>query len=734
MVELLAPAGDKKSLYAAVMGGASAVYLGLGNFNARMKAENFSEEDLKETVEFAHFYGVKVYVAINTILQNCELAQLLECVRAAVKAGADAFLVQDIGVCRLLRERFEGIELHASTQMGIHNLEGAKVAERMGVKRVVLSRETTLEDIKAIKAGTSLELEYFVQGALCVAFSGECYMSSVEQGASGNRGLCKQMCRLPYEARLGEFKKTGYLLSARDLCLAESVGELRKAGVEAFKIEGRMRREGYVAKAVSVYRKFVFGAEDKLSAEDKFALKTAFSRGEYLLRPYLDGGTPSVVEPRFCNHTGVEIGKVVEVRPFKRDLFEVTAALNMPIADGDGLKLFDGDVEKASLGVGGVRREGKNTYKFVTSTRVKEGWSVRLTLDSAAERALLENKRYREMKMFVTAMAGGPLIMRAECIVTDRHGERVTVEAEACSETLLEVAKNAPMSEDMLREQATKTTYAGFVTTSCDVRTDGVFAPKSAVNCVRRELLQKLTERVIAAFGKNDVKESCEPLELPKFEELPHAKADIALHTVMSEDLLKGVFLKKGEMAALAPSEYTAQEVKNMLEALDLAPDEAALKLPPLACGKDIQKIEALLSAVPNLKTLVANNLYGLSFAKRGYMVIAGEGMNIANDFAAAEAVRLGACGVASSIEFENAISVAAQEEPNTQGSKKIKLFLSDKRYPLMTLAHCPFKTLFENDCAHCSYAPGLTLSRERHKYAVRRVRLSRCIFELYPV
>ena len=258
-----------KSFAAAVACGANAVYLGLGNFNARMKAQNFGTDSLRDVVKRAHFFGVKVYVTVNTILQNSELNELFLLVKAAIEAKVDAFLVQDLGVCKLLEENFEGIVLHASTQMGVHNLEGAKIAEKMGIKRVVLSRETTLDDIKAIKQNTSLQLEYFVQGALCVCFSGECYMSSLEQGASGNRGLCKQLCRLPYEARVGDVRRKGYFLSARDLCLAESVKQLREAGISSFKIEGRMRREGYVAKAVSVYRKFVQGAEEKLSPQDK---------------------------------------------------------------------------------------------------------------------------------------------------------------------------------------------------------------------------------------------------------------------------------------------------------------------------------------------------------------------------------------------------------------------------------------------------------------------------------
>lgn len=286
MLELLAPAGDTEAFDVAIESGADAVYLGLDNFNARMKAQNFDCVGIADVVSRAHFYGVKVYVTVNTILQNDEFSDLISLVKAAVDAKVDAFLVQDLGVCKVLKECFDGIVLHASTQLGVHNLLGAKMCEEAGFSRVVLSRETKLEDIKEIRQNTNLEIEYFVQGALCVAFSGNCYLSSKEQGASGNRGFCKQLCRLPYRAEVGGKTYDGYLLSARDLCLYSSIKQLAEAGVCSFKIEGRLRRKGYVACAVQAYRKAIDEAENGknpvLDDKTKTMLKIAFSRGEYL--------------------------------------------------------------------------------------------------------------------------------------------------------------------------------------------------------------------------------------------------------------------------------------------------------------------------------------------------------------------------------------------------------------------------------------------------------------------
>ena len=197
-LEVLSPAGNLECFNAALNNGADAIYLGLSSFNARMKADNFNTENIFEVTKKAHLFGVKIYAVINTLITNDDFDELYSLVSVLTKAGVDAFIVQDLGVAYFLRENFKGIVLHASTQMGVHNLEGAKVLEKLGFSRVVLSRETKLSDIKAIKENTHLEIEYFVQGALCVAFSGNCYLSAIENNASGNEGKCLQLCRLPY--------------------------------------------------------------------------------------------------------------------------------------------------------------------------------------------------------------------------------------------------------------------------------------------------------------------------------------------------------------------------------------------------------------------------------------------------------------------------------------------------------------------------------------------------------
>lgn len=718
MLELLAPAGDMEALNVAVASGADAVYLGLGSFNARMKANNFDEKNIAEAVAYAHFYGVKIYVTVNTVVQNEEIEELIRLVRIAVNAGADAFLVQDLGVARVLLQCFDGITLHASTQMGVHNLYGAKVAEKIGIKRVVLSRETKLEDIKAIKDNTSLEIEYFVQGALCTAFSGNCYLSALEQGASGNRGLCKQLCRLPYRAELAGERYDGYLLSARDLCLYPRLKELAEAGVTSFKIEGRLRRNGYVACAVQAYRKALDdvarGINPTLTKDIEDDLKTAFGRGEYLKNAYLEDGTPSVVEKRFNNHAGIKIGCVKSVKPFKEGLFETTIACKHSLNRGDGLKFFDNEKEVASLGVGDATPKGNGAYSFVTRTRLKAGWQVNLILDAEKEATLLSKKRCVPITVNVVANVGTPLEIEAIYASEDE-----SIFVKKASEEALQAPKTAPTTKEEISVQCAKTADSGFVVESVSVSTDGVFIAKSVLNALRRDVLAELKERIISA-------------NTPKTAKFNEQAADKCVKLIGSCKICEVKKLKvlgrtsriveREDRLVLRPSVYGVEEIRRTLELFDLDEERVALELPVIANGKDLRVIEKILGELKGIRVLLSENIYGFYFADKGYEIVAGEGHNIANAFAALQAKELGASGFVPSLEY-----------PNMRDNGEIERFEINERLPLMTLAHCPYKAIFGNDCKHCSYKPSLTISREKHYYDVRRVRVGQCYFGLFP-
>ena len=256
--ELLSPVGDFECLKAAVQNGADAVYFGAGNFNARARAANFSGEALKDAIMYAKLRNVKTNLTLNTLIKNEEFEDAVKLAVNAYNLGIDAIIIQDLGLAKYLLEHHPKIVLHASTQMTVHNLSGVKQLENMGFSRVVLSRELNINEKKNIKQNTSAELEVFVHGALCISYSGQCLFSSIVGGRSGNRGLCAQPCRLPYELLDSKNTKidSGYLLSPRDLCGIEFLPELIKSGIDCFKIEGRLKSPEYVGTVTRIYRKY----------------------------------------------------------------------------------------------------------------------------------------------------------------------------------------------------------------------------------------------------------------------------------------------------------------------------------------------------------------------------------------------------------------------------------------------------------------------------------------------
>ncbi len=260
-MEVLAPAGSYDSLIAAVNAGADAVYCGGNRFGARAYAENFTEEQLLSAMDYAHLKGVRVYLTVNTCLKNRELEEVPSYLMPYYRAGLDAVLVQDFGVLTVIRETFPDLPVHASTQMNITSAYGAQLLSSRGLQRVVLARELSLEEIRAIREASDIELECFVHGALCYSYSGQCLMSSMLGGRSGNRGRCAGTCRLPYQ--LHPEKKPGYPLSLKDLCAASFLPALKEAGVRSLKIEGRMKSPAYTAGVTAIYRELVDLLEEK---------------------------------------------------------------------------------------------------------------------------------------------------------------------------------------------------------------------------------------------------------------------------------------------------------------------------------------------------------------------------------------------------------------------------------------------------------------------------------------
>lgn len=366
-VELLAPAGNMAALHAAVTGGADAVYLGLETFNARRGADNFTLETLREACDFAHLRGVSIYVTMNTIILPDEVGEALECVRQAYRAGADGFIVQDIGLAAEISRTLPEASLHLSTQMNTHNLAGVRAAARLGAERITLAREVSLDEIALLCAAAAeegMEVEVFAHGALCVCYSGQCFMSSMIGGRSANRGMCAQACRLPYELQNKALQKSlpspgDHLLSPQDLCTVDRVDDLVAAGAASLKIEGRMKSPEYVFAVTSVYRKALDAALAKENAAitdaDRDRLTDAFSRG--FTTAYLDGKRGNdIMSYQRPNNRGLFLGRVDEVRDGAAYLKSAHA-----LTEGDVLEFWTRK-GNGTLTLGPVRTDKKGRY------------------------------------------------------------------------------------------------------------------------------------------------------------------------------------------------------------------------------------------------------------------------------------------------------------------------------------------------------------------------------------
>lgn len=340
-VELLAPAGNMENLKYAVMAGCDAVYLGLKKFGARAFSSNFSDSEFIEAVNYCHLYGVKVYVTLNTIIYDYEVEDFLETVDFIHKNNVDAVLIQDLGMLDLVRKTYPNLEVHASTQMHIHNLDGVKVLERLGIKRAVLARETSIDTIKHIKENSNIELEVFVHGALCVSYSGECLMSKFIGGRSGNRGECAGACRLSYDVvddNNNILNKNKYPISTKDLNTIYYIDKLIESGVASLKIEGRMKSREYVYMVVKLYRDTIDNyyktGKVIVNEDDLLKLKKIFNR-EYTKGFLFNIKNNELINSYRPNHMGVNVGKVLN---YKNGY--ATILLTDHVSIGSGLRVL----------------------------------------------------------------------------------------------------------------------------------------------------------------------------------------------------------------------------------------------------------------------------------------------------------------------------------------------------------------------------------------------------------
>ncbi len=519
--EVLAPAGDIEALRAAVAAGADAVYFGLKSFSARARATNVEEDELDEALAHLHAHGRKGYVAVNTLVFDAELPAVERAIRAAARAGVDALIVQDLGVARLARALAPELPIHASTQMTCTDAGAVELARELGASRVILARELSLDDIAAIRAESEVELEVFVHGALCVAYSGQCLTSEAIGGRSANRGACAQACRLPYELVVdGEKRDTGdraYLLSPEDLEASQLVERLVDLGVASIKIEGRLKGPAYVAATTELYRSAVDAAHAKQpppgEAQRARALAT-FTRGS---GPGFLGGIDHqrLVEGRACDHRGIELGRALGLTR-ERGKTYLRLALEAPLALGDGLL-----VEGGREGAGEI---GGRVWAIVSGgrelERVERGEAlVWLGPDKRVE-ALVPGRRVHKNddpsleKAVLAKLASAPARTRLDLEVRAVVGEPLRVEglsadgrrAFVTGEQALEEARNARSSEDVLRDKLGRLGDTPFELGSLEIHVEGApLVPASQLNRLRRELVERLGAQAARSWATTEL-------------------------------------------------------------------------------------------------------------------------------------------------------------------------------------------------------------------------------------
>ena len=494
--ELLAPAGDYGCFLSAISAGADAVYFGGKNFSARNLATNFSNEEISKALDYAHLRGVKCYVALNTLIKDSEMKAVFAYIDFLYKAGADALIIQDLGVLSLCKKYWPDLPLHASTQMNAHSLNDVLELKKMGFKRAVLSRELTLSEIKDIKEKSGIEIECFIQGALCFSYSGRCFFSSMIGPRSGNRGRCAQPCRKKYSLFDRENNKhleePGYLLSTKDMCVLDLAGELKF--IDSLKIEGRMKSAEYVANAVSKYRKYIDRSANGNESEvrkDKEELAAIFNRGGFCSGYYLEKKPKDLIGRERSKNYGILAGEVVA----KKNNLVTVKVENVKVNDGLEIWGRSGQEENAGFRVPKIK-DGIVEVKL--SGDVEVGDKVYKTYDYELNVALSKfNKETYPgkipVRIFFEARLGKKMILRMNGAEIFGNEPQQAVKMSTEKKTI----------EEQLGKLGGTVFFAHSV--KCVIDED-VNIPLKELNNLRREAVKKLEKEIIRSFRREGKK------------------------------------------------------------------------------------------------------------------------------------------------------------------------------------------------------------------------------------
>jgi U32 family peptidase len=733
--ELLSPAGDWECLRAAVANGANAVYFGLPKFNARLRAQNFTLEELPAVMEYLHERNVRGYITFNTLIFTDELTEAAAQLEAIAAAGADAIIVQDLGLIRLAQHLVPHLELHASTQMTITSPEGLELMRQSGIARAVVARELSLRELDRFKV-VDLPIETFVHGALCVAYSGQCLTSESLGQRSANRGECAQACRLPYDLMVDghkhELGDRRYLLSPQDLAGLDEIPQLVSLGIRAFKIEGRLKSPEYVAAVTRVYRKAIdqavaattpdFAPSSRLReatsgkpgtegpavlATDRYALEMTFSRGLY--SGWLHGvNHQRLVDGRFGKKRGAYVGEVTQVG---KNFIEILSRI--PVRRGDGLVFVNGDDTEQEEGgrvyeIDGARFFfGNNEIDF---SRVTVGDRVWKTDDPALNKALRQTfardlqKSTLPVSMTATGTSGLPLRLKVVC------GD-VAIEAE--SSQVLQPARSAPLTEPGVRELLSRLGGTRFHPEKIEVALDGgLFMTASAVNQLRREAIEALEARIpelgqggpVAAYSRAPSRIEW-PLRPVEGVRLAQPELIVLCRTVPQ--------LEAALSLGVRSIYVDFEDIRRYPEAVEIAGSSADLFLATPRIQKPGE--QGFFRLIENARPagVLIRNLGAIAHFRGKDLCLRGDfSLNVANPLAAAFLVEQGLdrLTVSYDLTFEQVLALLAYSP-----SDRYELTLH-QHMPMFHMEHCVFAAFLSNgtDYTNCGRPC------DRHRVEVR--------------
>jgi putative protease len=710
--ELLAPAGSFDAVRAAVANGANAVYLGAERFNARDEGAQLTLDELEAACRLAHQHGVRVYLTFNVLVKPAELDDALTYLGECIDRGIDAAIVQDIGVVRLIRRVYPDLEIHGSTQMTVHDESGALVMQRLGVERVVLARENTLDDIRAIRAAVPhLGLETFVHGALCISYSGQCYMSGMISERSANRGSCAQSCRKDYvltDESTGAELDRGFLISAKDLAAHDHLADIANAGVGCLKIEGRKKKPEYVATVTQGYRSFLTrlatGDRTPPSIAETEPLVQIYSRGNTGGMYGGRAGREYITRAQPDNH-GLVIGQVLDCSNT-----EVTVDVTHAIAVGDGIGFEPpalGGNKAIGFSVTAVRtvsrRDGHTKQVIATRQRIPSGWTVvrsshasllATARESFAALPTTVPKRKHRLDLRLFGSAGGPLKIVATCGDDD---------VETRSEAALAPAAKRALDDTVLREQLGRLGETPFVLGNMDRGglAPDLFLPVSALNRLRQDLVDQLMVRRDWAEQSRRAERAAAIAAAIASPELPPVAPTVALlaevHTI--EDALTAARAGATEIVFdpfLRHPAPSLSKVRGLQDELATLGVTLRIRTPTIVRPEERRSVSKWLSLMLPVQTGHLGLLAEL--AAEGRDVTGDYALNVFNQHTAAEMFALGARRLTLSVEHtvEEMLAVSA-----AWGGTSFDAVVFG-RPEGMTIEHCVLSAAFDRVVTTC--------------------------------